>query len=135
MPPLPDFENAARVLHSAQPLRTEIFNHVTLAGGWEADAVDRIMRDHSDSINVDDDGKITGVEAAVAAFRQSNPDGFIKLEGQATSEKATASKRLYESYKQIMKVRDRKGKLASQTSRIMERVNRNHARLQRRLAP
>jgi hypothetical protein len=133
--PLPDFEGAARTLRAAQPLQTEISNALILAGGWEPDAVDRIMRDHSDSINVDDDGKITGVEAAVAAFRQSNPDGFCKLEKQAISETAPMSKRLYESYKQIMKMRDRKKSLASQTSRIMERVNRNHARLQRRPNP
>jgi hypothetical protein len=127
--PLPDFEGAARTLRAAQPLRNEIEKNVFLAGGWEADAVDRIMSDFSDEINVADDGTISGVQAAVERFRQSNPDGFIKLEGQAKSENATASKRLYESYKQIMKVRDRKGKLESQTSRIMERVNRNHARL------
>jgi hypothetical protein len=130
--PLPDFEGAARTLRAAQPLRTEIANNVFLNGGWEADAVDRILRDHSDEINVDDDGKITGVEAAVAAFRKSNPDGFIKLEGQAKSETATPSKRLMESYKQIMKVRDRKGKQASQTQRIMDRVNRTHVKLQNR---
>ena len=130
--PLPDFEGAARTLRAAQPLRNEIEKTVFLAGGWEADAVDRIMRDHSDEINVDDDGTITGVEAAVAAFRQSNPDGFIKLEKQAISETATASKRLYESYKQIMKFRDRKTKLSGQTQRIMERVTRNHERLARR---
>ena len=130
--PLPDFEGAARTLRAAQPLRNEIEKNVFLAGGWEADAVDRILRDHSDSIDLGDDGTITGVEAAVAAFRQSNPDGFIKLEGQAKSETATMSKRLYESYKQILKVRERKTKLSGQTERIMERVTRNHERLARR---
>jgi hypothetical protein len=129
--PLPDFEGAARTLRAAQPLRTEIEKTLFLAGGWEADAADRIMRDHSDSINVDGE-TITGVEAAVASFRKSNPDGFIKLEGQAKSETATMSKRLYESYKQIMKVRERKTKLTGQTQRIMERVTRNHERLARR---
>ncbi len=132
--PLPDFENAARTLRAAQPLRNKITEALILGGGWE-DATERIMKDHGDQLNIDDDGNISGVDAAIASYRKANPDGFIELSPRAKNDKLPAMKRFCEAQREILKARERKTRLAGQTQRIMERVERTHANLQRRLNP
>jgi hypothetical protein len=122
--PLPDFENAARTLRAAQPLKNEIERSAILAGAWEKDATERIMRDHADQLNIDDDGKISGVDSAIASFRKANPDGFCELSRVAKNEKLPQMQRFTAAYKDILQTRDRKTKLAGLQARIIAK----HAR-------
>ncbi|HLY00910.1 MAG TPA: hypothetical protein VKR56_00285 [Candidatus Cybelea sp.] len=111
-----DLQDAQRTVRDAQTLRASLEQALINAGAWEADVVDRVMSDHAETLSMED-GKVAGVEAAVASYRRKNPDGFVPLGRIASNPRLPAMQRFAAAYKDVLKARDRK-----QSSRATKRA-------------
>jgi|SRR5579862_2897307 len=95
----------------SRAVRIAVEQESIMAGAWEADVVDRVIANDPQAIKTEN-GKIAGVKNAVEAYRQANPDGFIKLSSVATNEKLPATQRFGAAYREILKARSKRTGLA-----------------------
>ncbi|HEY2473692.1 MAG TPA: hypothetical protein VGI19_02720 [Candidatus Cybelea sp.] len=116
-----DLHSAEQTVRGAQKIRTELERNLILAGGFEKDAVDRVMADHGESLSVDGD-KVSGVEVAVDSYRRKNPDGFTKLGRLASNEKLPKMQRYVEAYKDVLKARERGTSVRRANERAIARL-------------
>jgi hypothetical protein len=91
----------------SRAVRMAVEREVITSGGWQDDAVDRVIEAHSDQIK-NDNGKTQGVKEAVAAYKTANPDAFVALSRVATNPKLPETQRYAVSYREILKARHSK---------------------------
>lgn len=88
----------------SRAVRMAVEREVITSGGWQDDAVDRVLATHADQITTDN-GKTKGVKEAVEAYRAETPEAFVTLSRVATNTKLPEHQRYAVSYREILKVR------------------------------
>jgi hypothetical protein len=121
-----ELDSARATIAEGKVIRQEIERESILAGAWERDVVDRIVNDHGERLKVED-GRVSGVKAALDAYRKKNPEGFCKLGPIASNEKLPAMTRFAAAYSDIVKTQDRKKSFSTAVNRGLSRVRKGGA--------